>query len=214
MTENEVGLFEAMRTQRAIRHYKLDPVPDDAVTRILEAAVRAPSGANAQPWRFIVIRDPRLKQQVAHYYRQAVLDTYGPALEPPYADTTSPAAQRRMASRRWFIEHFGDIPVLILVCVDLRNSPPGTTVHQMGSSIYPAVQNLMLAARGLGLGTVLTTIYKRYDAEIKKLLGIPEGVETACLIPLGYPEDRFGGSKRRPLREVVFYDGWERQQAG
>ncbi len=105
-----------------------------------------------------------------------------------------------------------DIPVVILVCVERGAGWDGPTAITEGASIYPAVQNLLLAARGLGLGTVLTTMHRRYEDEIKQFLGIPENVITTALIPVGYPGEgqRFGGSKRKPLDEVAYYDRWGR----
>ncbi|MBI4299737.1 MAG: nitroreductase family protein [Chloroflexi bacterium] len=203
-----MGLFEAIHTQRAIRRYKLDPVPDDVLQQVLEAATRAPSGGNRQPWRFVVVRKPEVKEKIARYYRMSVEGTYGPRLGPPEAEPDTPAAKRRFESRQWFIQNFGRIPVLIFVCADMSGLAPGMTPDQMGSSIFPAVQNLMLAARALGLGTVLTTLWKRHEQEMKGVLGIPDNVAPLALIPLGYAEDRFGGSKRKPLSEVVHYDGW------
>ena len=113
-----------------------------------------------------------------------------------------------------------EVPVLILVCVELntRSTPPDEPSKGLftgGANIYPAIQNLMLAARGLGLGTALTTRFRRYDKEIKELLGIPTDVETAALIPMGYPGEgeHFGGSRRKPVKQVAFYDRWGQRGA-
>ena len=196
----DISLFEAIGTQRAIRHFAADPVSDEAVTTILQAAIRAPSGGNRQPWHFLVMRDPETKRRLGEWYLDAWSSAYDEATKLMQAYRSGGDLGRNMA----------DIPVLILVCVDWEatGTVPGPLTH--GASIYPAVQNLMLAARGLGLGTVLTTLHRQHEEEIKQFLGIPENVETVALIPVGYPAEgeHFGGSRRKPVEEVTFYERW------
>ena len=110
------------------------------------------------------------------------------------------------ARRLTLIEHMDDAPVLLLACIEHGGSTNLTT----GSSIYPAVQNILLAARGLGLGSVLTTFHKQYEDEVREILGIPDNVETAALLPIGYPADgvRYGPTRRKPMEEVTHWDGW------
>ena len=198
-----MDLFEALHTQRAIRRFKPDPVPDAALRRVLDAAIQAPSGGNRQPWSFVVVKDPGLRQSVADYYRRAWEESDLRSM----ANHADASTARVYASATFLADHMGDVPVLILAGI-LRSGPSGSMTT--GASIYPAVQNLMLAARGLGLGTVITTVHRRYETEIKELLGIPEGVDTAALIPLGYPleEKQFGPARRRPIKEVSFLDKW------
>lgn len=198
---DEIGLFEAIDSQRALRYMKPDPVPEELVRQVLEAAIKAPSGGNRQPWDFIVITDPELKAEIARYYKRSWDEAYGQA-----------SGQRTLADRVYrsaahLAENLAGVPVILLACIRTDGSP-GATVR--GASIYPAVQNMLLAARGLGLASVLTTLHKRYEAEIKDLLGIPDEVETAALLPLGYPCDgvRYGPSKRQPLDEVLHFDRW------
>ncbi|MBI4300795.1 MAG: nitroreductase family protein [Chloroflexi bacterium] len=201
-------LFEAIAAQRAIRRYNPDPVPEEAIRKIIEAATRAPSGGNRQPWRFIIIRDPELKRKLGEYYKVGITRAYGNRVPAPPADET-PAQRRRREASAWLTDHMGDVPVLIMVCAYNEDDPAATNLAQLGSSIYLAVQNLLLAATGLGLGTVITTLHKLCDAEVKELLGIPKEAETAALIPLGYPGNvSFGGSRRRPIEQVMFYDRW------
>jgi nitroreductase len=199
-----VDLFEAIHTTRAIRRFKPDPVPDDLIARVLDAAIRAPSGGNSQPWSFVVVKDASLRRQVAEYYRRSWNDAYG---TPERAEARATAIGRVYQSAQYLAEHMAEAPVFIMPCIAV---PGGRSSFGTGSSIYPAVQNLMLAARGLGLGTVLTSLHKRYEAQVKALLGIPEGVETAALIPLGYPAEgvRFGPVNRRPVNEVTYVDRW------
>jgi nitroreductase len=197
----EIGLFEAMYSQRAIREFKPDPVPDELVRRLIEAATKAPSGSNRQDWRFLVIRDYETKRKIGEYYNQARSSRYGAG-----APASNVPARRRAASD-YMAEHLHDVPVLILACIQHNGGP---TNMSRGGSIYPAVQNILLAARGLGLGSVITSLHKRYENEIKELLGIPEDVETAALLPIGFPAEgaRYGPTRRAPVEEVTFYDRW------
>ena len=205
METPEISLFDAIHTQRAIRRFTDEPVSDEAIQRILEAAVRAPSGRNTQPWRFIVIRDTATKQRIGDYYRQACEEA-GIGQEP------IPGLSKKVNDSVTHLAfHMGEAPVLILACYEFLNEDAvGTSTILTGSSIYPAVQNLLLAARALGLGTALTTVHSMFESDIKDLLGIPPNVQTAALIPLGYPspEERFGGSRRRPVAEVTHFDRW------
>jgi nitroreductase len=200
----DISLFEAIHTQRAIRRFSSEPVADGLIDRMIEAAIRAPSGTNRQPWAFLVIRGPETKRQIAGYYHRAWDAAFG---DRKPGDGISSQVYH---SARHLAENMADVPVLIVVCtVYGEGERPAPSITQ-GSSIYPAVQNLMLAARALGLGTALTSMHRRYEAEIKSLLGIPDHVDTAALIPVGYPGhgDHFGGSVRRPAAEVTFYESW------
>jgi nitroreductase len=194
-------------SQRAIRHFNTQPVSDEAVETILNAAIRAPSGGNRQPWRFLVIRDAAIKRQLGQWYLaawQAAIASME-TITQPYRYGAELAQQ--MAT----------VPVLILACIDHGPAGTGPGPVTRGASIYPAVQNLLLAARALGLGTVLTTLHTQYEREIKTLLRIPDTVATAALIPVGYPAEGVHGgrARRRPLSEVVFHERWgERQQHG
>lgn len=205
MQTGDISLFEAIHTQRAIRRFTGEPVSDEVIERILEAAVRAPSGRNTQPWRFVVIRDAATKRKIGEYYRLACEDAgIGQELIPGLSKKVNESVAH-------LANHMGEAPVLILACYEyLTEDTVGPSTLLTGSSIYPAVQNLMLAARALGLGTALTTVHSMFESEIKALLGIPPNVQTAALIPLGYPsaEERFGGSRRRPVAEVTHFDRW------
>ena len=194
---DSIDLVEAIDTQRGIRHFRPDPVPDELITRLLQAAIKAPSGGVRQGWGFIVIRDQETRRKIGDLYRTGSRFEIRP-------DMT--AQERRVYRAAQYLEdHMEDVPVLILACIQ---SNPGNT--GWGSSIYPAVQNILLAARGLGLGSVLTTRQMRFEEEIKQLLGIPEDVVTAALLPIGFPAEgsRYGPTRRRPLEEVVFSDRW------
>ncbi len=192
-----IDLFEAIDTQRGIRYFKPDPIPDELITRLLEAAIKAPSGGAKQGWSFIVIRDQETRRKIGDLYRT------GSRFE---IRTDMTAQARRVYSAAQQLEdHIGDEPGLILACIQ---ADPGTTPS--ASSIFPAVQNILLAARGLGLGSVLTTRQTRFEKEIKQLLGIPGDVATMALLPIGFPAEgtRYGPTRRRPLEEVAFVDRW------
>jgi nitroreductase len=203
--EQTLNLFEAMHTSRSIRRFRPDPVPEALIDRLLDAAVQAPNGGNAQTWRFVVVRDPALRKELGELYRQGFREVY-PAdrLE----GETDPNRRRVIRSADHLAEHMGDeAPVLILPCADRG---PGATAppRGAGSSIFPAVQNLLLAARALGLGACLTTLHLRREPQVKALLGIPEHVDTYALIPVGYPASAFGPLRRRPAAELTSYDRW------
>lgn len=202
-----MDFFETATTLRAIRRLKPDPIPDDLLRRIVDAAVCAPSGGNRQGWTFLVIRDAATRARIGELYREC----FGELMKVPYyrdasaAPPDSPPA-KVLASARHLGEHLGEAPVLIVACIATDGNPTLTT----GASIYPAVQNLLLAARALGVGSCLTTIHRFRDAQLKALLGIPAGVETAALIPFGYPLGKFGRPPRRPVGDVTFADRWGR----
>lgn len=206
-----MDLFEAMYTTRAMRRLKPDPVPDDVIRAVLDAAIRAPSGGNSQGWTFLVVRDPDLRRGLGDIYRPCIEGLFQPG--GPYArlldspDAEVAGTTRRLAdSALWLGEHMHEAPVIIVPCQRTGGRP---TDIASGSSIYPAVQNLMLAARAFGLGTTLTTIHRQRQDEVRALLGIPAEIETAALIPMGYPRGRWGVAQRRPVEEVVFVDRWE-----
>jgi nitroreductase len=197
-----LDIFEAIYSTRAMRRLKPDPVPEELIWKVLDAAIRAPSGGNRQPWNFIVIRDEEIKRKIAEYYLDAWNNSYGRIKEQATAD---PNLARTYRSAEYLANHLAEVPVLIMATVREAGI---AAVSPDGASIYPAVQNLMLAARALGLGTTLTTLHRAHEAEVKELLGIPEGVHTMCLIPLGWPKGRFGAGPRLPVEKVTYWDRW------
>ena len=202
----ETGLFEVMRTQRGVIRYAPDPVPRAAIEKIIEAATMAPSGGNSQPWEFVVVTDRDLVEKVGRIYEEVWMGRMGAG--------TSPGETAVYKSARYMANHMHEAPALVLICVDhgRGNFPytPGQPFQRgaYASSIWPAVQNFMLAARALGLGTRLTTTHVHREEEIKDLLGIPESVETVVLTPLGYPKGTFGPLDRRPAAELTSYNRW------
>lgn len=202
----EIGLFEAMHTQRALRYISSDPLPDALVRKVLDAGIRAPSGGNQQRWRFIVIRDPETKRWIQERYQATDRPAHGAPRNPGETRTMA----RNDAAATHLAAHLHEVPVLVLCCIQHDGSPSDIN---RGASIYPAVQNMLLAARGLGLASVLTTRPRRgFEREIKEKLGIPDNVDTAALLPLGYPAagSRYGPTNRRPVEEVTFDERWGR----
>ncbi|MDP9181048.1 MAG: nitroreductase family protein [Chloroflexota bacterium] len=194
-------IFEAIYTLRAMRRLKTDPVPEDLVWKVLDAAIRAPSGGNRQPWGFVVVTDADKKRKIGDWYLDGWYKMYGPAREMMMAE---PAAARTFRSADHLANHIADVPVLIFATVQTSMA----SASGAGPNIFPAVQNLMLAARALGLGTTLTTLHKTHEAEVRELLGIPDGVETMAMIPLGWPKGKFGAGPRKPVEEVTHWDSW------
>ena len=200
---DQIGFFDAIYTQRAIRHLKPDPVPRETIERLIEAGTKAPSGGNSQGWKFIVITDPETKSAIADYYLQAWEMAYGNQNPSP------PNIQSHVrSSADYLARNMADMPVLLMACIHHDGSPSTIT---RGSSIYPAVQNILLAARALGLGSAITTLHKRYEKEIKDLLGIPDNVETAALLPIGFIQEgyKYGPTRRAPVSEVTYWEKWD-----
>ena len=203
-----MDVLEAIYTTRSMRRVKPDPIPDGVLRAIMDAAIRAPSGGNSQGWSFLVIRDAAMRQKLEDIYRPAIQSLFQPG--GPYAGLTEveDEAQRKQNQRladsaRYLGDHMAEAPVIVVPCIRGR----GRDIS-MGASIYPAVQNLMVAARAFGVGSALTTIHRQKEDEVCALLGAPDDVQTAALIPLGYPRGRWGVAKRRPVEEVVFVDTW------
>lgn len=198
-----MDLFEAIRTTRSMR--RLDPdrdVSDEQLETILDAATRGATGGNRQPVRWLVVRDPELKRRLGEIYRRAA----GVLLKVYEEDArTNPDAARMLRSAWHLADHMGEAPVLIIPCAKGQ-------LGRVESSVFPGVQNLMLAARGLGLGSTLTTIHRRHEDEVRELLGIPEDVGTFALIPVGHPLGRWGEARRRPVSEVTYWDRWGGQR--
>ncbi|HUZ73714.1 MAG TPA: nitroreductase family protein [Stellaceae bacterium] len=206
MPETE-DLFAIIETMRAMRRLKPDPVPDALIRRILQAAVCAPNGGNAQCWRFLVVKDRAIKAAVQVYYKRAFDEVMGPHYltnaPPPGMDRERYLRQRDAAA--YLTDHFHEAPVWIVPCLVERAIGTGRV---SGASIYPAVQNMLLAARALGLDATLTTRHLMYEKETEAALGLPPDVHSYAIIPLGYPLGRFGPVRRGALADVVFQDRW------
>jgi nitroreductase len=207
-------LYEGLLTTRSIRRYTDEPVSDDDLAAILFAASRAPNGSNRNAFRFVVLRDGpaaiEAKALLGGAFRATWAQMKSSSRYERIADADiSTAAGRAGRAMQQFVDRFEQIPVVILPCL-VRYRPPDPTE---GASIYPACQNLLLAARARGLGGVLTMWHEPVEPQLRDLLGIPEGVAVAATIPLGHPEGNHGPVRRRPLREVVYEDAWEQEAA-
>jgi nitroreductase len=204
-----IDVYEAMRTARAVRRYRPDPVPDDVLARCLKAATWAPSGSNRQAWRFVVLRSAEARAILGPAYRQGWADM-APGYGGPGPDDGSPRA-RMLRTMRHFVDHFEDVPVYVLFCVQTR----GREVHLTdGASVYPALQNFLLACRAEGLGAVTTTWYLYAEKELRELVGVPDDWLLAALVPVGWPVGRHGPVRRRPLAELASADRWDAPYPG
>lgn len=204
MVEREIGLFEALYSQRAIRSLRPDPVPEDMLRRIVEAGTKAPSGSNRQMWSFVVVTDPALIGRIAELVR----DQFGHMYEQALA-RMQPGDEMPFPRLKPLVETFEKVPAVIFPCSVRPEGSPKPTNPMAGASIYPAVQNMLLAARGLGIGSVLTTMGLAHEDKIKELLGVPDNVDLMATLPLGYPDkERYGSTTRRPVSEVTHWNRW------
>ena len=202
---HSADLFEIIRTTRSMRRLKPDPVPNDLIRKILEAGVGAPSGGNMQRWRFLVIRDPKIKETVGALYKRAWDEQVAPRYR---AGAPAPGMSRERFLRlldaaQYLAAQIHEAPVWIVPCLE-----GATPTRTAGSSIYPAVQNMLLAARALGLGATLTTLYLEFEKEAEAAMGLPPNFHSYALLPIGYPMGRFGPVRRVPLADVVYEDRW------
>jgi nitroreductase len=201
---------EVVTTTRAIRRYRPDPIPDEDLAAILFAATRAPSGSNRQPFRFLVLRDGPAAAEARPVIGAAFRRMWGAKrADDNYdrgtgEDRSSPKA-RMAATMEHFVDHVHEAPVIVLAC--LRHFRKGHFTE--GASVYPACQNLLLAARERGYGGVITMWHLAAEEELAGILGLPEGVSIAATIPLGRPVGHHGPVRRLPLREFVFEDRWD-----
>jgi nitroreductase len=202
----DMPLEEAMSTQRSIRRLTNDPVDDALVLRLIELALKAPTGSNAQNWEFVVVRDPAVKAKLAHFNRQAwgLYGGIGRRMAERAGDETM---KRIIRAVQWQTDHFEDIPVIVVACIKglVPVWPPVATASIYGS-IFPSVQNLLLAARAAGLGAALITLplWSRWRA--RRALGLPWSIAPCAVIPLGWPKGRYGPTTRRPVGDVVSLD--------
>ncbi len=204
-------LGEAMETQRAIRRLKPDPVDDRLVLRLIDLALRAPTGSNAQNWEFIVVKDPKVKKGLARLNRQA----WGPyGRIGRWVTRRDPRRRKILSAVQWQADHFEEVPVIVVACLKGRYVPfvHISTATYFGS-IYPSVQNLLLAARAVDLGAALTTIPLWNLFAVRRILGLPWNITPCAVIPLGWPLGRYGPTTRKPVREVVSFDRFGNRSA-
>jgi nitroreductase len=199
-------LEDAMRTQRAIRRLKPDPVDDDLILHLLELALKAPTGSNAQSWEFVVVKDRAVKEKLGKLNRMG-FSVYGRIGRKQAERTNDQAMLRILDAVQWQVDHFAEIPVLIVACLNGWIPPaPGLAAMSLYGSIFPSVQNLLLAARAAGLGAALITLPLWSKLAAQRALGLPFTVTPCAIVPLGWPIGRYGPTKRRPVEEVVSLD--------
>lgn len=199
-------LDEAMRTQRAIRRLKPDPVDDALVLQLIELALKAPTGSNAQNWEFIVVKDRAVKARLGNLNRRA-FRLYGAIGRRMMEREKNEPMLRILKAVQWQTDHFEEIPVIVVACLRSIIPPwPSVAAASAYGSIYPSVQNLLLAARAAGLGAALITLplWSRFLA--KRALGLPWNVNPCAVVPLGWPLGKYGPTTRRPVGEVVSLD--------
>ncbi len=214
---DELGLLEGIMTTRAMRRYTDEPVTDDELWTCLRAAVQAPSGGNIQPYQFLVVRDAALKLRIGEVYLRA-WERYGAATEAAMggrfpSDEARTAWRRNVAASDHLAQHIGEAPALVLVLMPdiemtVADDDGVMDVGPTYASVYPAVQNFVLAARALGLGTVLTTVYRIHEDEIREICGIPDRYLVVALLPVGRPRGTFAVAPRARGAEVI--TSWDR----
>jgi nitroreductase len=220
-----LGLFEAIYSARSLRHFKPDPVPQELIEKVIDSAIRASSGGNTQHWTFIVVRDPAKKRELGALYRKA--SDYADKIysnRPTPAHLTDEQNQQFINNSAFLWDHMTNAPAILVPCLVKRDPPKIDTLPPVvqaryaehlanmsrtsGASIYPAVQNIILACRALGLGTVITTNHMLYEDEVKAALGIPANVGTFAMMPIGFPTRKYGPLTRKPVAEVTYADTW------
>ncbi|MGA2209196.1 MAG: nitroreductase family protein [Acidimicrobiales bacterium] len=203
-------LHEALYTTRAMRRVRPDPIPIDAQARILDAAIRAPSGGNSQPWRFVLVDSPALKAELGPLYRESMAALwatgYKERVESALAHPELPASQsflKVQRSAQWLADHYEDVP-LYLFCFVRGSAGAG------GGSIYPAAWSAQLAARAEGIGSALTSVLgASHPAEVRRILQVPDDAWTnSCMLSFGYPTGRWGVAERLSVDKVAARNSW------
>ena len=207
-----MSLREAMESQRAIRRLLPDPVDDAVVLRCIELALKAPTGSNNQNWEFVVVKDRDVKERLARRYREPwfLYQTIG---RPIYG--RGETMQKIIRAVEWQVDHFTEVPVLVVAClrgwrVPFVPMPPFVQSSYYGS-IYPSVQNLLLAARAMGLGASLITMPLWSTTAARRILGLPFSVLPCAIVPMGWPRGRYGPTTRKPVGEVTHLDRYGQQ---
>lgn len=197
----DVPLLEGIRTARAIRRLRPDPVPRDLIRKVCEAGTFAPSGGNRQPWTFVAVTEPERRAFAADRYRRAFESYVAPALEAAKDPSFPERKRRNVQAALHLAQHMHEVPVQLFVAGWLRRGEPQL------QALFPAIQNVLLACRAVGLGASLTTVHRAFGAEIDAYLGLPEDRPTCALLPIGWPIGRYGRPPRRPVDDCLF---WER----
>ena len=207
---DEPGIFEIMYNCRAMRRLKPDPVPEELLLKLVDAGNQGPTGSNAQGVRWIIVRDAEQRERLAELNKAAVTRYAAPdsgrAAALPHQ--ASDKRMRMLDAVLWQAENMQDIPALVIACYQFAQPVAGQSAGA-GGSVWPAVQNLLLAARALGLGAAPTTLGLSNRAAARDVLALPDNMEAYCLIPVGYPIGRFGPVTRLPVEQTLRWDRWD-----
>jgi len=199
-----MDVFDAMGTARAIRYLKPDPVEPEMIEKLIWAATRASSPSNSQAWDFVVITDEDIKATIGG----AIADAVGGVIKPPGPDADR-SVRLMLTGAKALADGLATAPVLILVCGRMSYPPDNPDELMVWSACYPAAQNLIVAARALGLGATFTTFQRRAEQVVRGTLGIPDDVRMAALIPIGWPDRPHGPVSRKPVEEVIHWQSWQ-----
>ena len=194
-------IWETLYTQRAIRAWKTDPVPEELIWKVIEAGTKAPSGTNTQPWGFVVIQDDAIRQAISDQLHEGLK---GNEQGSQSADKTT---RLMLKGAQRLFTNLASAPVFIIPCLYQVSSPAPEGLLS-GSSIYGAVQNMLLAARALGLGTVMTTFQMAAEQILRERCNLPDDATPVALIPMGYPDAKFGPTTRKPVETVTHWEQW------
>ncbi len=209
-----IPVLDALHSTPSRRYLSAEPIPPEVIRALLDAAIRGPSGGNRQLWAWVVVTDPSIKKQVAGWYREGWAAAYGKRRDDVLSGQDNPEglSHRSFLAAEHLAEHLEEAPVWIFPV--LRHAADSTN-PRLGSSVYGAVQQLILAARAYGVGTTLTTLYSGHEDDLRGLLGLPDDALTMALLPLGYPaKGRWSQPRRRPLDEVVHWNRWGATEVG
>ena len=201
-------IWETLYTQRAIRAWKTDPVPEELIWKVIEAGTKAPSGTNTQPWGFVVIQDDAIRQAISDQLHEGLKGNEGLQQMLEQGSQSADKTTRLMlkGAQRLFT-NLASAPVFIIPCLYQVSSPAPEGLLS-GSSIYGAVQNMLLAARALGLGTVMTTFQLAAEQILREQCNLPDDATPVALIPMGYPDAKFGPTTRKPVETVTHWEQW------
>jgi nitroreductase len=207
----EMSLFDVIYNNRAMRRLDTRDIPEDIIVKLIDAANQAPSGSNMQNGRWLVVRDPLVKQKLADLNRVGVEAYIGPMVDQPGSlpHQSEDKRTRMLNAVLWQMEHMHEFPALVVACMEFGQKVDFNTMAAGSGSIWPGIQNLLLAARALGLGAAPTTLALTNPKAVAEALKLPETMGAFCLIPIGYPLGKFGPVTRKPTNEIMRFDTWE-----
>ena len=201
-------IWETLYTQRAIRAWKTDPVPEELIWKVIEAGTKAPSGTNTQPWGFVVIQDDAIRQAISDQLHEGLKGNEGlPQMLEQRSQSADKTTRLMLKGAQRLFTNLASAPVFIIPCLYQVSSPAPEGLLS-GSSIYGAVQNMLLAARALGLGTVMTTFQMAAEQILREQCNLPDDATPVALIPMGYPDAKFGPTTRKPVETVTHWEQW------